>query len=244
MTNNNHHMLDTNVILAMVLPGDNGFEDAEEYLKTAYTRYISQNTKDEAEKKITNIRKISLNLSNFIKKYSLENNINYLKIDKDKFHAKKSFLDKFKDKRLPINMPPDRFEDFVKEFFNNNDNEITLVLINNDNQDLNDLIRDSFSENIVNLNDFVGKYYQITFVSSGSKVEDFKNINAHQKDAILLDEAYHLHLTLNEPVNFITFDSDVLSLKNKIHTKISKKLTVSSPIEFKPVQQPNPSKII
>ena len=80
--------------------------------------------------------------------------------------------------------------------------------------------------------------------STNLKSKTSKKINAHQKDAILLDEAYHLHLTLNEPVNFITFDSDVLSLKNKIHAKISKKLTVSSPIEFKPAYKPNPSKII
>lgn len=231
---NKHHMLDTNVILAMVLPDDNSFEDAKEYLKTAYYRYISQNTKKEAEEKITNIRKISINLSNFIQDYSLENNINYLKIDKDKFNAKKSFLDKYKNKKLPINMPPDRFDDFVEDFFNIHDNEITLILINNDNEELNDLIRDSFSENIINLNDFVDKYYQITFVSSGCKVEEFKKIDAHKKDAILLDEAY-LHLTLDEPVNFITFDSEVLSLKDKIHAKISKNLTVSSPIEFRPV---------
>ncbi len=216
----------------MVLPNDNSFEDAKKYLETEYLRYISENVNDEAETKITNIQIISLEISEFIKNYSLNNNLNYLKMDKQKFEIKKQYLDTYKSGNLPINMPEDRFNDLVVDFFNFNNDEITTVLITNNNTNLNKLIINAFKENIINLNDFVDKYYQISFVSSGAKVEDFKKIGAHKKDAILLDEMYHLHLTLNKPVNFITFDSDVLDLKNNIHTTISNDITISSPAEF------------
>ena len=88
MTTNKHHMLDTNVILAMVMPSDSSFEDAKEYLKTRYTRYISESSTDEAETKIANIQIISLDISEFIKKYSIEKHINYMKIYKEKSKVK------------------------------------------------------------------------------------------------------------------------------------------------------------
>jgi len=232
MQSNQHHLLDTNIILAMVLPKDNSFKDTKKYLETEYIRYISENATDEAETKISNIQIISLEISEFIKNYSINNNLNYLRMDKQKFEIKKQYLDKYKSKNLPINIPQDRFNDLVVDFFNYNEDEITTVLITNNNKNLNKLIINAFKENIINLNDFINKYYQIAFVSSGAKVEDFKKIGAHKKDAILLDETYHLHLTLHKPVNFITFDSDVLDLKKNIHSLISNDITVSSPKEF------------
>ena len=235
MTSNKHHMLDTNIILAMILAKDNSFEDAKKYLESNYLRYISENASDEAETKISNIQIISLEISEFIKNYSDNNYLNFLKLKKEKLEIKKQYLNKYKNKKLPINMPQNRFNDLVFNFFNLNDDEINAVLLTNNNQNLNKLIISSFNKNIINLNDFVNKYYQITFVSSGAKLNDFKNIGAHKKDAILLDEAYHLHLTLNKPVNFITFDADVIDLNDNIHSKISKEVTVSNPIEFIPI---------
>ena len=147
---------------------------------------------------------------------------------------KPSFLNKFNDKKIPGNMPRERFYNLINDLFNNFENEITFILIENDNQELNDLIRDTFIENNINLQNLINKYYCITFVSSGSKVSDFEQIGAHKKESILLDEAYHLQLSLGSPMNFMTFDSDVLGLKDEIHNNISKNVTVSSPIEFKP----------
>ena len=167
-------------------------------MTNSFLRYISENTKNEAENKIKNIRKVSFDISEHVKDYSLETPINYLNMNKERLIAKQNFLDKFENKKLPVHMPKKRFHKLVNKLFDT---------FENDNKELNDLIIDSFIGDIHDLNDFINNNRCITFVSSRLKVEKFKELGAHKTDAILLDEAYHLHLMLKEPVNFITFDS-------------------------------------
>ena len=48
----NLHFLDTNIILAMVLPNDNSFEESELYLSKNYQRHISNTACLESKEKI------------------------------------------------------------------------------------------------------------------------------------------------------------------------------------------------
>lgn len=52
------------------------------------------------------------------------------------------------------------------------------------------------------------------------------------KDGILVDESYYLSITLNDAVNFITFDKGILKFKNQIFKSLSQSVIVSSPMEF------------
>ena len=83
-----HHMSDTNILLAMILQNDANYKEVKEYLKTQYLRYVSENTKKEAEFKISNIRNISLHVSEYVKDYSNENPINLVKINNVKHNVK------------------------------------------------------------------------------------------------------------------------------------------------------------
>lgn len=231
MENNNNHILDTNIILGMVLPNDDSYENAKKYLELDYRPYVSTTSYKEAEEKIVKIRKLSLNINEYIKNYSIENNINLLNIPKIRLIVKNNFLNQFKNKKYPVSLSEKGFEQIVTNFFNNYENEITLVLISQNNDELSKLIKETFRESNVNLDYFISEQTCITFYSDGGKVDPLEKIGIHKKDAILLDEAYQLHLTLDEPVNFITFDSEVLELKTDVSTVIQN-VTVSNPIEF------------
>lgn len=230
------HYLDTNIILAMALIGDDCFEDAEKYLNQKYHTFVSTTACNEAEQKIDNIKRISLKIANFIYEYSLNNEIDIVKIDHFRYKIEKSFLKQYSDEEYPENLKRTKFIEIVQEFFKVNQNEINELLIINNNGKLFSEIKNTFKINKSNLYNFIDENNCISFINCGSKINDFEKIGAHKKDAILLDESYHLHLTLNEPVRFITFDSDIIDLKDKIHDTISKEVTVSSPIEFIPTR--------
>lgn len=232
MSKSQYHYLDTNILLAMSILNDDSFEIADEYLKQENYTFISTTVCKEAEKKIDKLKIVSSKIIDFIKEYSLNNNINIIKIDNCRFNIEKIFLDQYKDMDFPENIEKSKFIEIVHEFFKKHTQEINEILIINDDKNLFENANTAYKINKARLHAFVKGKTCITFISSGSKINDFKKIGAHKNDAILLDESYQLYLTLNKPIHFITFDSDVLDLKNKILKNITKNVTVSSPIEF------------
>ena len=51
-------------------------------------------------------------------------------------------------------------------------------------------------------------------------------------DAMLIDEASQLSLSKNDSVDFITFDKNILKLKDIIFKAVSENVIVANPIEF------------
>lgn len=225
-------MLDTNIVLSFVLPNDSTYEISNQYLKECYLRYVSDTSCKESNKKIYDIKELSLSISEFVKGYSLENNVDFLNFDKNISKVKKNYIKNYENNDFPINVPKNRFEDMVTNFFKVYDEQIKKILIESDNDDLNICIRNAFTKSNIKLNIFLEDNICITIKSSVVDVNNLKKIGLDEKDAILLNEAYNLHLTLKSQVNFVTFDKGILSLKNKIFELISKNVIVSNPIEF------------
>lgn len=138
----NYHMLDTNIVLSMVL-SNNTKRIANEYLKKDFIRYISDTVCIESQNKILDIKRISLCISEFVKNFSLNNSIDYLNTSYFLNNAKKNFLNQY-DYGLPISVPKIRFENMVDDIFLNFELELRNILINNDNESLNLIIRNSF----------------------------------------------------------------------------------------------------
>lgn len=129
---NNHHFLDTNIILSIVLDNNERFNDAKNYLEYNSIHYISNSAKKEAEFKINNDKRIFLNIIEFIKNFAITNNIEYTKLNKFLENVKKSFLMQYDGMNFPENMPKKRFQNLVKSFFETFDYEINKLLIDED----------------------------------------------------------------------------------------------------------------
>lgn len=228
---NSNHMLDTNIVLSVVLPNEYSEDLTKNYLKVNFIRYISNTSCEESNKKISDIKLLSFSISEFVKCYSLENNVNFLKLNKVISEIKKLFLANYNN-YLPINVTENRFEGMVTDFFKSYDDELKSILINCENEDFNKLIRKSLKKYKIKLNIFLGNFKCITIQSYEQDVDNLKKIGLDNLDAILLSEASNLQLTLNSQVNFITYDKNILSLKNQIFKSLSQSVIVSSPMEF------------
>lgn len=225
-------MLDTNIILAIVLDNDESYGNAKRYLEYKATRYVSNTSFIEAKDKLSNDRRLFLDISDFARNYSLENRINYLKMDECRADVEKSFLKQSGEIYLLNYATQEKFDSLVKDFFNNFNEEINSILIMGENNYLNNHIRNAYKKGVSNLNNFFDEYKALTFIFCGKYIKTFEMMGMHNKDAVLLDESYHLHMFLNAPVNFVTFDNGILIHKNKIFELISKDLIVSNPIEI------------
>lgn len=230
--NNHHHFLDTNIILAMVLDNDSCFDDVKNYLEFNSIHYISNTAKEEAKFKINTDKRIFLELAEYIKNFSNENNVDLLKFNKSLNYIKKSFLKQYDEMDFPENMPKKRFQSLVESFFDRFENEIINIVIDFDNSHFKQHIIGANISALSNLEVFSKKHNCISFVQSGNLVPSLKEIGIANKDAILIDESHHLSLTLNDSVNFITFDHEVQQLKDRIIEEITKNVVVSSPMEF------------
>ena len=104
------HFLDTNLILAMVLPEDNQFKISNIYFKHLCYRYISNTAIIEAKNKIKKLRRISLKISNYVKEYSLNNNINPLKLQKHMTNVQFLFLNQYGDESFPERLKKENFD--------------------------------------------------------------------------------------------------------------------------------------
>ena len=123
------HFLDTNIILAMVLPDDSSYEKSKEYLDYLCSRYISNTVCSESKNKIRKIRRISLKISDYAKKYSMNHQVNPLKMDKNLFEVEKNFLKQYKNNPFPEDLKKEKFDDLVSGFFSEYKFEISNILM-------------------------------------------------------------------------------------------------------------------
>ena len=204
----------------MVLPDDSSYEKSKEYLDYLCSRYISNTVCSESKNKIRKIRRISLKISDYAKKYSMNHQINPLKMDKNLFEVEKEDLKK------------EKFDDLVSGFFSEYKFEISNILISGDNEELNDNIISSFRISNRKLFNFLNNYTCITFIENMTKYDSLRAIQIDKTDAILLEESYHLHLSLDEIIFFITFDKNILESKSKIKEILTQNVCVSHPNQF------------
>ena len=230
--NEDIHFLDTNILLSMVLPDDESYEKSKDYLNTDYCRYVSNTAYLEAKNKIRKLRRISLKITEYCKKYALNNQINPINMSKHLFRIKKEFLKQYGNNSFPEGLKKERFDNFVNSFFSGYEFEITDILINKNNDSLDGTIISSFRESINKLNNFIKKYLCITFLNNSNKFKSLRKIKLDKTDAKLVDESYLLHILLNEVIFFITFDKGILRLSDKIKGIITPNIHIRSPMNL------------
>lgn len=216
----------------MVLPDDSTYEKNKEYLDYDCSRYISDTVCSESKNKIRKIRRISLKISEYAKNYSMNHQINPLNIDKNLYKVKNEFLKQYKDNPFPEDLKKERFDELVSNFFIEYDFEISNILISGNNEDLDDDIISSFRCSNAKLLNFLDNYPCITFIANRSKYSSLREIEIDKTDAILLEESYNLHISLNEIIFFITFDKHNLESKTEIEEIITQNIRISHPKQF------------
>lgn len=216
----------------MVLPDDSSYEKSKEYLEYNCLRYISNTVCSESKNKIRKIRRISLKISEYAKKYSMNHQINPLNMGKNLFKVKNEFLKQYEGNPFPEDLKKENFDKLVSNFFIEYDFEINNILISGDNEDLDDNIISSFRCSNAKLLNFLDNYLCITFIKPIIKYEPLKKIKIDKTDAILLEESYHLHISLNEIIFFITFDKNILKSKTKIEEILTQNICVCHPKQF------------
>lgn len=216
----------------MVLPKDFSYKECQNYLEHDCFRYLSNTACFEAENKIMKIRRISLKISDYAKSYSMNNNVNPLRVDKHLSKVKKEFLMQYSDNNYPEELKKERFISLVSDFFNEYHLELNNILLTQNTDELDELIISSFRCSMYKFNNFLKEQLPISFIKNTTKVKQFKEIGIHKTDAILLEESYFLHQFLNEEIFFITFDREILELKNYIKEILSFKIFVVHPSYF------------
>lgn len=230
--NTSHHFLDTNILLALVLDNDESFDDVKSYLEFDSIHYISNTARNEAKFKINNDKRIFLDLIEFILNYALNNPIDYLKLHQISRYIEKSFLNQYDNMDFPENLPQERFQKLIKSFFKQFQNEINQILIECNNDYLRSLIKQTNLATLLKVDSVSKNFNCISFIESGDYISNLKKIGLDHKDAVLLDESYYLSRTLNDSVDFITFDKGILKLKNLIFEVLLKSVSVSNPVEI------------
>ena len=216
----------------MVLPDDSSYEKSKEYLDYNCLRYISDTVCSESKNKIRKIRRISLKISEYAKKYSMNHQINPLNMDKNLYKVKNEFLKQYENNPFPEDLKKENFDELVSNFFSEYDFEINNILISGDNEDLDDTIISSFRCSNAKLLHFLARHHCITFIATRSKYDSLREIKIDKTDAILLEESYHLHILLNEIIFFITFDKNILKSKTKIEEIFTQNICVIHPKQF------------
>lgn len=216
----------------MVLPNDNSFEESEIYLSKNYQRYISNSICLESKEKIESIRRISLKIVDFIREYSLNHSINPLHMQRYHTTIKNNFIEQYGDNKYPENMKRKRFINLIIEFFKMHEIEINDLLLSHDDTSLSNTIISTSRKSLEKLKIILNKYYCITFIKSGNKLNQLNSIKIHNPDAKLLDEAYILQISSNKIIYFITFDKDILKRYDLIQQVLNDYIHVTPPNYF------------
>lgn len=216
----------------MVLPNDNSFEESELYLSKNYLRHISNTVCLESKEKIESIRRISLKIVDFIKEYSLNNDIDPLDMRRHHRTIKTNFINQYDDNKYPENMKRNRFVNLITEFFRMHETEIDDLLLRQDETDLFNTIKSTSRKSLDKLTRILNKYYCITFIENANKINQLNSINIHNPDAKLLDESYCLYISFNKIIYFITFDKDILEKYDLIQQVLNQHIHVTHPNYF------------
>ena len=234
MIKSNYHFLDTNIVLAIILPNDKSKDKSAEYFKrSGHEKYFSNTAFKEAKKVINNWRRISLKIINCIKNYLTQNSINALNVNIHFKKIKELFLKKYRDENFPENIKKKNFENVINTFFNEYYIEIKQILINYNINDLNTFstdIKNAFKQFNNNLIDFLDNLTCISFIEENAKLNELIDIGIHKPDNILINEAFILSSFVNHIIIFVTFDEGILKYYKKIIELFSSKIHVLNPM--------------
>lgn len=232
----NYHFLDTNIVLALILPNDGSKSESCKYFtKSCHEKYFSNTAFKEAKKVINNWRRVSLKIIDCIKNYLTQNLINYQNVNTHFKKIKELFLKRYQDDDFPENMKKENFENVITIFFNDYASEIKQILIDDEVSELNAFskdIRDAFKQFHNDLICFLDNLICISFVEENTKLKELIDIGIHKPDNVLINEAYVLSSFLNQIVGFVTFDNGILKYYEEIIKLFSSKIHVLNPMDI------------
>ena len=231
-----YHFLDTNIVLALILPNDGSKSESGKYFtKSSHEKYFSNTAFKEAKNVINNWRRVSLKIITCIKNYLTQNLINSQNVNAHFRKIKELFLKRYQDDDFPENMKKENFENVITIFFNEYDSKIKQILIDDNLSELNVIskdIRDAFKQLHNDLISFLDNLICITFVEENTKLKELIDIGIHKPDNVLINEAFVLSLFLDQIIGFITFDNGILKYNNEIINLFSSKIHVLNPIDI------------
>lgn len=232
----NCHFLDTNIVLALILPNDGSkSESAKYFTKSSHAKYFSNTAFKEAKKVINNWRRISLKIIDCIKNYLTQNLINSQNVNIHFRKIKELFLKRYQDDDFPENMKKENFENVITIFFNDYASEIKQILIEDKVSELNAFskdIRDSFKQLRNDLISFLNNLICISFVEENTKLKELIDIGIHKPDNVLINEAFVLSSFINQIIGFVTFDNGILMYHKEIIKLFSSKIHVLNPMDI------------
>lgn len=229
----NYHFLDTNIVLALILPNDGSRSESRKYFtNSSHEKYFSNTAFKEAKNVINKWRRVSLKLIDCIKKYLTQNLINSLNVNTHFIKIKELFLKRYHDDDFPENMKKENFENVINIFFNDYASEIKQILIDDNVSELNAFskdIRDAFKQLHNDLISFLDNLICISFVEENTKLKQLIDMGIHKPDNVLINEAFVLSSFLNQIIGFITFDNGILKYHKEIIKLFSSKIQVLNP---------------
>ena len=232
----NCHFLDTNMVLALILPNDGSkSESAKYFTKSSHAKYFSNTAFKEAKKVINNWRRISLKIIDCIKNYLTQNLVNSQNVNTHFRKIKELFLKRYQDDDFPENMKKENFENVITIFFNDYASEIKRILIADKVSELNAFskdIRDAFKQLRNDLISFLNNLICISFVEENTKLKELIDIGIHKPDNVLINEAFVLSSFINQIIGFVTFDNGILMYHKEIIKLFSSKIYVLNPMDI------------
>lgn len=229
----NCHFLDTNIILAIILPNDGCKSESAEYFTKSNQKKIFFNTAFmEAKKVINNLRRVSLKIIACIKNYLTRNLINSKNVNNHFRKIKELFLKRYQNDDFPENMKKENFVNVINNFFNEYAIEIKQILIDDKINELNTFlshIKDAFKQLHKDLINFSHHLICISFIIENTKLNELIDIGIHKPDNILINEAFVLSSVTNQIIVFVTFDKGILNYYDEIIELFSSKIHVLNP---------------
>lgn len=235
MVESNYHFLDTNIVLAVILPNDGSESESRKYFsKSRHEKYFSNTAFKEAKNVINNLRRVSLKIINCIKDYLTQNLVNSKNVNEHFEKIKELFLKRYKDDDFPENMKKEKFDNVINNFFNNYSIKIKRMLIDDERSEFNTFsneIRDAFKQLHNNFINFSDNLSCISFIGENTKLKELKDMGIHKPDNILINEAFILSSFINQIIVFITFDNGILKYYEEIIELFSSEIHVLNPME-------------
>ena len=232
----NYHFLDTNIVLALILPNDGSkSESAKYFTKSSHKKYFSNTAFKESKNVINNWRRVSLKIIDCIKNYLTQNLVNSQNVNTHFRKIKELFLKRYQDDDFPENMKKENFENVITIFFNDYASEIKQILIDDKISELNAFskdIREAFKQLRNDLISFLDNLICVSFVEENTKLKDLIDIGIHKPDNVLINEAFVLSSFLNQIIGFITFDNGILKYHKEIIKLFSSKIHVLNPMDI------------
>ena len=231
------HFLDTNIVLAVILPNDESIKESKNYFNiVTHEKYFSNTAYSESKKVIDKFKTLSMKITVFIQEYLSKNLVNENTKTKHFNKIKKQFLNQYKNVEYPLNFKKRKFIKIVDDFFSENKNTIEKIIVCVDDKLILAFkkdIKDSFTELRIDLDEFSSNQLRcISVICKDNNKKQLNKMDIYKEDAILIDEAFNLTSTIIDHITFVTFDNGILKVSNEINEKFPYNVHISSPKEI------------